>query len=111
MARLARAWGHEVAVANDGPSALSLAESFKPDCAIVDLSLPGMSGVELARRLRQRFPPAQLYLIALTGHVGEDIRTACINAGFDAHLVKPALSGQLKKLLADDREESETTPE
>ena len=71
IARLARSWGHEVAVAADGPSALSLAETFQPECAIVDISLPGMNGIDLARRLRQRFPPAQLYLIALTGYAGD----------------------------------------
>ena len=102
VARLARAWGHEVAVASDGPSALSLVESFKPDCVVMDLSLPGMSGIELARHLRQRFPPAQLYLIALTGYVGADIRDACLEAGFDAHLVKPAISQHLKKLLESE---------
>ena len=57
IARLARAWGHEVALAADGARALSLAEEFQPECAILDLSMPGMNGIELARRLRQRFPP------------------------------------------------------
>ena len=47
VARLARGWGHEVALAADGPSALSLAEPFQPECAIVDISMPGMNGIEL----------------------------------------------------------------
>jgi len=102
VARLVRLWGHEVAVANDATGALSLVESFKPDCVVMDLSLPGMSGMELARHLRERFPRADLYLIALTGYPGADIRDACLEAGFDAHLVKPALSTQLKKLLESD---------
>jgi CheY-like chemotaxis protein len=110
VARLARNWGHEVAVANDGPSALSLAEAFQPECAIVDLSLPGMNGMDLARRLRQRFPPAELYLIALTGYAGADIRDACLAAGFDAHLVKPGHIDILEKLLASDRGDSDATP-
>ena len=99
VARLVRIWGHQVAVANDATGALSLVESFEPDCVVMDLSLPGMSGIELARHLRQRFPRSELYLIALTGYPGADIRDACLEAGFDAHLVKPALSTQLKKLL------------
>lgn len=110
VARLVHIWGHEVAVATDGPDALSRAESFKPDCAVVDLSLPGMSGIELARQLRQRFSPAQLYLIALTGYPGADVRRACLAAGFDAYLVKPALSEQLKTLLERDRGEPHTPP-
>jgi CheY-like chemotaxis protein len=99
IARLARVWGHEVAVVGDGPGALALAEAFQPDCAIVDLSLPEMNGIELARHLRRRFPAAQLYLIALTGHAGDDIRDACLAAGFHAHLVKPGDIHRLENLL------------
>ena len=107
VARLVRTWGHEVAIASDGPSALSLADAFQPECAIVDLSLPGMNGIDLARRLRERFPPTQLYLIALTGYAGADIRDACLAAGFDAHLVKPGDIAMLEKLLGSDRVESD----
>jgi CheY-like chemotaxis protein len=103
VARLVRSWGHEVAVANDGPTALLLADEFKPDFAIVDFSLPGMNGSELARRLRQRYPPAQLYLIAFTGYADADIRESCLDAGFDIHLVKPADINLLEKLLGSDR--------
>jgi two-component system CheB/CheR fusion protein len=110
VARLVRSWGHTVVIAGDGPGALSLAEAFQPDCAIVDISLPGMNGIDLARRLRQRFPPAQLYLIALTGYAGADIREGCLAAGFDAHLVKPGEIAQLEKLLGDDRGGSDAAP-
>ena len=109
IARLARGWGHEVAVAADGASALALAETFQPECAIVDLSMPGMNGIELGRRLRQRFPPAQLRLIALTGYADEDIRDACLAAGFDAHLVKPGDLRQLERLLGGDRADSDAS--
>ncbi len=103
VARLVRSWGNEVAIANDGPTALLLADEFTPDCAVVDLSLPGMNGIELARRLRQRFPPAQLYLIAFTGYSDADIRDSCLDAGFDMHLVKPGDINLLEKLLGSDR--------
>jgi two-component system CheB/CheR fusion protein len=102
VSRLARAWGHEVALAADGPSALSLAEAFRPECAIVDLSMPGMNGIELGRRLRQRFPPAQLRLIALSGYEGADFRDACLAAGFDAYLVKPGDISDLERLIGGD---------
>ena len=81
VARLIRSWGYEVAVAGDGPSALSLAEDFQPACGIVDVSMPGMSGLDLARRIRQRFPPAQLYLIALTGHEDAAVRRGASRPG------------------------------
>ena len=107
LTRLARSFGHEVAVASDGPSALLLVETFQPECAVLDISLPGMNGIELARRLRERFPPAQLYLIALTGYAGTDIREECLAAGFDAHLVKPGEIALLKRLLGRDEGASE----
>jgi len=99
IARLARFWGHEVALAADGPSALSLAETFHPDCAIVDISMPGMNGLELGRRLRRRFPATQLSLIALTGYADADVRKACLAEGFDAYLVKPEDIPELERLL------------
>jgi CheY-like chemotaxis protein len=107
ISRLARSWGHETAAAGDGESAVSLAETFQPDCAIVDVSLPGMSGMDLARRLRHRFPPARLYLIALTGYADADMRDACLAAGFDVHLVKPGATGVLRKLIAGEGDEGD----
>jgi len=106
VARLVRSWGHEVAIARDGPSALALAEGFQPEYAIVDLSLPGMNGIDLARHLRERFPRPRLCLIALTGYAGEDIRERCLAAGFDVHLVKPGDIPMVETLLGDDRQDS-----
>jgi CheY-like chemotaxis protein len=102
VARLVRAWGHEVALVEDGPSALSVARTFHPDCAIVDISLQGTNGIELARRLRKVFPPSQLFLIALTGHTGAHIKDACLGAGFDLHLVKPGEIDLLEKVLGNE---------
>jgi len=107
VTRLARTWGHEVGVAADGPSALSLAETFQPECAIVDISMPGMNGIELGRRLRQRFPAAQLRLIGLSGYADADIRDACLSAGFDAYLVKPGDIPELERLIGDDGADSD----
>jgi two-component system CheB/CheR fusion protein len=109
LARIVRTFGHEVMIARDGPSALALAEHFQPECAILDLSLPGMNGIELGRRLRAVFPRERLYLIALTGFTGEDIREGCLAAGFDEHLTKPGAIDKLAQLLGGDRREFETS--
>ena len=53
LAMLLRLWGHEVAVAHDGPAALRAAEVQRPQVALLDIGLPGMDGYELARRLRR----------------------------------------------------------
>lgn len=109
ISRLIRTLGHEVADAADASSALSLAESFRPECAIVDLSMPGMNGIELGRRLRQRFPPAQLCLIALSDYADAHLRDACLAEGFDAYVVKPGKIAELKQLLGRDRADSDTS--
>ena len=109
VSRLVCAWGHEVALAADGPSALALADAFLPECAIVDISMPGMNGMELGRRLRLRFPPAQLRLIALSGYPGAELRDGCLAAGFDAYLVKPGDILGLERLLGGTRADSDAS--
>ena len=96
LVRLLRAFGHETAVAHEGASALERATAFGPDCAIVDLGLPDMSGFELARRLREAFPANKLLLIAFTGSGGPRIDDECRAAGFDACVVKPETPRSLK---------------
>jgi CheY-like chemotaxis protein len=98
-----RAFGHEVAIASDGPSALALAESFLPDFAILDIALEGMSGIELGRRLRRVFPRERLFMIALTGFASADIRQESLAAGFDTHLIKPGEIPKLQQLLGAGR--------
>lgn len=106
LALLLRAWEHEVAVARDGPSALTLARSFRPQIALVDIGLPGMSGYELARHLRAERARAELYLVALTGFGQQDDRARAEAAGFDLHLVKPAEADELQAVLASDKVQS-----
>jgi DNA-binding response OmpR family regulator len=47
-----RTWGFDVRTAHDGPAALAAARAYRPDVALLDLGLPGMSGYEVCRRLR-----------------------------------------------------------
>jgi signal transduction histidine kinase len=89
----------EVAVAYDGPSALSEAGAHRPDAAIVDISLPGMDGYEVARRLRAACPGA-LRLVALTGYGHDTDQRRAREAGFDVHLVKPAELGRILGALS-----------
>jgi CheY-like chemotaxis protein len=103
LALLARSWGHEVAVAHDGPGALVLAERFAPESVLVDIGLPGMDGYELARRFREQPGYRDVVLVALTGYGVEEGRSAARAAGFDRHLVKPAEIEALEALLANGR--------
>lgn len=82
--------GHEVNTANDGTSALKLAQSWRPDVMLLDIGLPGMSGYEVARKLGQESWRDRLLLVALSGWTREADPQSESSAGFDAHLVKPA---------------------
>ena len=84
---LLRLAGHAVTEATDGPGGLAAALRERPDIALVDVGLPGFDGYELARRLRAT--DAGMYLVALTGYGQPDDRRRAMEAGFDAHLVKP----------------------
>lgn len=90
LATLLRLSGHLTVLAHDGLSALALAEADPPDAVLLDLELPGMSGYEVARRMREMGPLSGTRLIAMTGHGLADDKRASIEAGFDAHLLKPA---------------------
>jgi CheY-like chemotaxis protein len=92
--------GHEVTVACDGPSALDAARTNPPEVILLDIGLPGMDGLEVARRLRQDPNFRDVLLVALTGYgQDEDLRRSH-EAGFNAHLIKPVKIGTLNKMIA-----------
>jgi CheY-like chemotaxis protein len=91
--------GHEVRVVNDPSHALSSADDFRPEVAIVDLGLPVMDGYALGRELRSRLHDAPPQLIALTGYGQDRDRLRSRDAGFAFHLVKPVDAEQLVNLL------------
>jgi signal transduction histidine kinase/CheY-like chemotaxis protein len=90
LGEILQSYGHQIAVAHDGPRALLLAASFQPSVAVVDIGLPIMDGYELAGRLRLLPGLQDLRLIALSGYGQSDDKTRSRQAGFNVHLVKPA---------------------
>ena len=92
--------GHSVRTADDGPTALALAEHWLPEVVLLDIGLPGMSGYEVARRMAQQPWRRGARLIALTGWGQPEDRRRSAEAGFDAHLVKPVDLQTLLQLLA-----------
>ncbi|WLE62703.1 response regulator [Burkholderia plantarii] len=92
--------GHTVEVAYSAEDAIRCAETFRPQVALLDIGLPGMSGYELARTLRAMPQFAGTRLVAVTGYgQTDDVRTA-YEAGFDEHLVKPVEPAALERSLA-----------
>jgi PAS domain S-box-containing protein len=103
LAMFVENFGHDVRKAFDGPSALSAAVSYRPDVVLLDIGLPGMTGLDVARELRRRAETSDARLIALTGWGQADDRRATEAAGFDAHLTKPTDPEVLEALLNCER--------
>lgn len=99
LAMLLRAQGLPVHVAYDGAQALELAETARPTVLVLDVGLPDIGGLEVARALRRRPWAAQLLIIAVTGWGQAADRLATRQAGFDAHLVKPVDPDALFQLI------------
>lgn len=103
LADLCELLGHQVATANDGQQALQRAREFTPDVAFVDIGLPGMSGYDVARALREQETEAprdwRLRLVALSGYGSREHHEQSIACGFDLHVVKPITADRLKSLL------------
>jgi signal transduction histidine kinase/ActR/RegA family two-component response regulator len=101
-------WGHPVEEAADGPAGLEKVGACDPEVAIVDIDLPGLSGYDLARAVRRTRPDRRPFLVALTGYGQPDDRRRALEAGFDAHLVKPVDLKELERVL--DRVPARSAP-
>jgi CheY-like chemotaxis protein len=91
--------GHEVETASDGPGALFTAKRYLPDVVLLDLGLPGLDGLAVARELRAHPDTAGARLVALTGLGQADDQRRTRDAGFDHHLTKPTDPETLQRLL------------
>jgi CheY-like chemotaxis protein len=91
--------GHETAVATCGADAIETARRTVPHTMLIDIGMPQISGYELARRLRNEPSLAGIRLIALSGYGQDEDRRRAIEAGFDAHLTKPASSEALESAI------------
>jgi CheY-like chemotaxis protein/anti-sigma regulatory factor (Ser/Thr protein kinase) len=100
LALLLRLRGHEVSTAADGPGAVDEFLRSKPEVVFLDLGLPGMSGYDVARRLRAMPEGRDVRLVAVTGYGTEADRERTRAAGFDLHLAKPVDPHAVEALLA-----------
>ena len=77
-----------------------MAEAFRPEVVLLDIGLPGMDGYEVRPPAQADGGPGKRLLVAVTGYGQEEDRRRAAEAGFDAHLVKPADPLALQELLA-----------
>lgn len=100
LALLLRFDGHEVHVAHDGLMALELFDRLQPDVAILDIGMPGLSGHEVAQRIRAQGNGRDVTLIALTGWGQKADKVRATESGFDYHFTKPVEPDALSELIS-----------
>ncbi len=93
--------GYAVAVAHNGAAALAVAPDFAPQACVLDITMPGIDGNELARRLRGERDGQQMLLIALTALGDYPSLERMADSGFDLHFAKPAAPAEIFAALAE----------
>ena len=99
---LLRLLGHEPLAAMTGQQALERAATFDPDIVVLDLGLPDVSGLDVARALRQR-PGRRQFIVALTGSSSSEDRGRVRDAGIDMYVLKPASADNLARIITAAR--------
>jgi CheY-like chemotaxis protein len=110
LAALLRIAGHETQKAGSGAEALAVGEELRPDAAVLDIGMQGMSGHALAKAIRATDWGRGTLLIALTGRDDHAELARSREAGFDHHFTKPATLEQLLGVLKPERNGSASNP-
>ncbi|HKP66231.1 MAG TPA: response regulator [Casimicrobiaceae bacterium] len=93
------AQGLDVHACGDGDEALALCKQMQPDAVLLDLNMPEMNGLQVARELRLHAGSRPIRLVAMTGRRSDELRKKAFEAGFDEFLAKPAsLAAMLEAL-------------
>jgi len=103
LAALLQMLGHDVQVVYDGHRALEVAALWRPDAAILDIGMPGMTGFEVCRRIRELPGGSDMVIVAQTGWGQHEDRRRTAEAGFDHHMVKPVDVDALVALISRRR--------
>jgi CheY-like chemotaxis protein len=96
--------GYEAGIVFDGPAAIATANLQKPDVVLIDIALPGMSGIEVAAELRRDPDRARCVLVAITGHGKDSLPSP---SPFDGYFAKPLEIDSLLAYLSEIRARQE----
>jgi CheY-like chemotaxis protein len=91
--------GYDILEADDGLTGVEMASDEQPDLILMDISLPGIDGVEATQRIKARDETAAIPVIALTANAMRGDRERFISAGCDDYLPKPISTGELIEML------------
>lgn len=95
--------GHETKCAYNGPDALAIASSYKPDFVFLDIGIPGMDGYEICHLMRKLPGLENTVFVAQTGWSDKALMERSREAGFDHYLVKPIELAAVKAILAQKK--------
>jgi CheY-like chemotaxis protein len=101
VARTLESGGYTAVAAEDGPRGLAALAAGPVDLVLMDIEMPGLSGIETTKRLRERWPPEKLPVIMLTGHGERESVIGAIDAGASDFIVKPCSRTALLAKVAD----------
>ena len=90
--------GYEVRAANRGDEALALVDVFQPSVVLLDLLMPGMTGVEILKELKGHHPSIKVIMLSAADH--QDVAQGAIQLGADSYICKPANLAQLEHLVS-----------
>ncbi len=99
FAWLLKRFDYDIRVATDGLQAIAIAEQFQPEVVLLDIIMPKLNGFETAKHIRSQPWSRGIVLIAISGNWNEEYERLSREAGFDAHLVKPAAVKDIVDLI------------
>ena len=112
ISRVVEAEGYDLLRAEDGNQALQMLQEELPDLILLDINIPGIHGLDLARQLKADDRLAKIPLVATTANVLLGDRERCLEAGCDDYLPKPLDIRELRKVMRayiDADSETETS--
>jgi signal transduction histidine kinase/DNA-binding response OmpR family regulator len=101
LAMMLELLGQQTRQAHEGTGALKAAQEYKPELIFMDIGLPGLTGHQVAERMRRELGMTETYIVALSGYGTEEDRRKSLFAGFDNHFVKPLDPTALPGILAE----------
>ncbi len=98
---LLKSLGQQVEICCDGPTALRTVSQYRPQLIFLDIAMPGMSGYEVAEKLKSDPQTADIVVVAMTGFGQASDRQRAFESGFDRHMIKPANIDALKAVIQE----------
>lgn len=95
-----QSFGYKIIEAFDGTTGLAMIESEEPDLILLDMNLPDINGLEIAKLLKSDPLHANIPIVALTANAMHGDRQSCLGAGCDGYIAKPVMRLELKNTIA-----------